>query len=1479
MTRISVSGILVAFIFTFCTSTGQEIGNTFTEKGLSLLGYHLCNYSVTKHVSKMIAYQKSYEKQTPCGGWIPWRVCTKTYYKEEYHAITVPEPMNVTDCCEGYEQVGLYCSLPLNRSSEFASTFGACPEKVEELNASCTIDKDCPERQKCCKTSKGMGCSDPVPEALNRSSEFASTFGACPEKVEELNASCTIDKDCPERQKCCKTSKGMGCSDPVPEEQTVATYWYNVSVLVKMDFKELIRVDPRLLEHSRLLHSMITGALWPLNVSVYHIQTTQAERYAETLTSQALIGLQQPIPLVNLSYLLKDIVMRVYEVIDIDVQGLDSPDILFKTSNTSALITNSTSVSQKTGRSIDSKCYPSAIMEHKIFGVTSSSFEVSWSVEPLLNHTFQIEVYKGKELIQEMETTNMTLDVFGLQAGTIYTVNISYEACGKTIASHRRLKTDALLFGVTIRILNYNFTEQFLNTSTKEYQRFFSIFMTEIEKSFPSNLLALYKMGKLKVQMDSIKAGSVIVKLKMIIEDPQFPKDLSAFDQMISSVHKSSVLQVDPQSSIVEDWDECAHRTENDCCVFAECINTIGSYVCRCRTTTDANPTRPGRNCEGEIVDPVSERIPIFESEGLPVTSVSSLYEAEIRTLTSKHNKATALPLVLRSSGAQESNTSTTDKMVPASQNVNASESDRSNSTLSISETPPQVTEKWASITTPSENLAEQRSTTQDQHGSSLSILPAESNITVYAQGNESLGETSTSGLLPEGNTWKIPTSARYVTEHPTLLNHTIEKKMGTGNSSSSEKKSRSLLPASSEEPSPSSTTIGSPATNCSGFLAMSSHVEGSGPLPVERTVFSNVTSTGFHVVWSTNYTQNPDFQFLLLDGEKLIQKVRTRSSNLTVSGLELGVLYTVKIETEVCEKNSKPAQWKIKTAAQKFSGTVRITNLNYSSGFSNSSSEEYRNFTHLFLTEVHTHLPLYILQQMDAGAIKLLITSVSNGSIVVHFDLLVATNMDASNVSRSFLDAFQHSHCFIIDNSSLSIHDYDECDSEETDCSPNASCSNTYGSYECSCKEGFSNKMSNTFFSICAAADIHRKHQNSMVVPSIYSNTSTNMPALDKEDSSRTLANTTSGTAVTKVPTQPRLSDHSSAQVSSLPVTKSVQKLSIKNAVRVVCEIEKVVITIQKLFLQQEAIPESSLYLGEPHCNVSISNSSHVILRTGWNECGTEVHTNTTHTIVKTVLRNDMSSLGVIHHLKVVGPVHCIFQNDLLTSSGYTPEGVYTIFEDLHGSGHFLTEMQLFIGNSLIPKNFSISASDDIMIEVGIRKEDSKLKVVVSECWATPSNNSMDLISFPFIHGSCPVPNTHTAITANGISSKAQFKLKIFSFVNNSVVYLHCKIHICVENLGSTCKTNCKGVRSWRTGETIATPHTSWGPLRKASDDLNEEKKPGLGVGYIVLIVIGVFVLALGIVALLAFRYQRKAGEYNFQIKSDNFSYQVFYE
>lgn len=59
----------------------------------------------------------------------------------------------------------------------------------------------------------------------------------------------------------------------------------------------------------------------------------------------------------------------------------------------------------------------------------------------------------------------------------------------------------------------------------------------------------------------------------------------------------------------------------------------------------------------------------------------------------------------------------------------------------------------------------------------------------------------------------------------------------------------------------------------------------------------------------------------------------------------------------------------------------------------------------------------------MDDGGIKMQITSITNGSVMVSFNLLIAEGVDAGNVSRAFLDAFQHSNRFKVDNRTLSIH------------------------------------------------------------------------------------------------------------------------------------------------------------------------------------------------------------------------------------------------------------------------------------------------------------------------------------------------------------------------------------------------------------------------------------------------------------------------
>lgn len=84
---------------------------------------------------------------------------------------------------------------------------------------------------------------------------------------------------------------------------------------------------------------------------------------------------------------------------------------------------------------------PSAITNHRIFSVTSNSFEMSWHVASTLNHTFQVQVFRDKEIVKNMRTDEVKMSVSGLEAGVMYSIEISYKSCGKSILSHQNVKT------------------------------------------------------------------------------------------------------------------------------------------------------------------------------------------------------------------------------------------------------------------------------------------------------------------------------------------------------------------------------------------------------------------------------------------------------------------------------------------------------------------------------------------------------------------------------------------------------------------------------------------------------------------------------------------------------------------------------------------------------------------------------------------------------------------------------------------------------------------------------------------------------------------------------------------------------------------------------------------------------------------------------------------------------------------------------
>ncbi|KFO28125.1 Uromodulin-like 1 [Fukomys damarensis] len=1313
-------------LLALASAMGLSWASGLTENGLSLLSYQLCSYQETRMVQRVEAVQTSHVTHVACGGWIPWRRCPKTVYRTQHLTVTVPEPRNVTACCKGYEQLGVYCVLPLNRSTEFASRPGICPTAVPEAPVS----------------------------------------------------PCSLDADCPGIQKCCPWRGDHHCVDPAPQDAGESPWsWYNVTMRVKTDFEDLQQVDPKLRNHSHLLCSLVASALQPLDSAVHYLGSASGD--TSTTVSGLLLGLARPLSVANVSAMLDDIMRRVCEVMGIWVQDVDEcvyaglqpcsrgqRCVNLEGSYQCLRGTQAPAPSAPLLGHAGEDCPP--IRDHVALNVTSSSFWVSWSASPSPRRDFHVQVSRGEQLLRSAWTSVPALWVTGLEAGQLYTVRTSYQGCGANISTTLSVKTDARVFEVVIRITDRNLTEQLLDGSSEEHRDFSWQLLREVENSFPPALSDLHSRGKLRLEIASLRAGSLVVSLRVIVQDPESPVGVSTLAPMLQLLCASAVFQIDPQGTRVQDWDECAHSSEHDCSPAARCINLEGSYTCQCREARGASPGQAGWACEGDAVSPTGSALSAAMGVTAPAIGTGT---------TTLVPEPPTLSLSRRNPGG--------------------------------SPTPAQA---WTSGPLPKRGaggiVGEERNSTGPGSGP------------VKAPGQ------------PWGNaTTELPTSPASASGPPGHVEwHTSRPTRGTPLDS---------VGLRQEDPGPSPFRV-SPSV----LTPESPKTPACVPVPIRKATISNVTGTSFHLAWAADITPGLTFHLTALSPRSTAVGLDTREPSATLSGLEPGVLYLVEIAAKACGKEGARMQLKVRTAAQKLRGRVRIANIRYSESLGDASSEQSRHFLGLFSSRVRDSLPATLRQHVDSGGIRVSVTRVTNGSVVVEFDLLMTVALDVQEVSAAFLDSLGNMSGLEAVRSNTVIWDYDECGRKEDDCVPGTSCQNTLGSFTCSCERG--------------APDSHVEYSGRACVGgSADSPTATPGPEWP--------------------PAGARTPAALPPSTSPVPLGPPA-RLNLTGAARVLCEIERVAIAIQKRFLLQEAIPEASLYLGQPPCNVSFSNASHVLLTAGWAECGTLVQSNKTSTVVKTVLRNNRPLDGVIHHPTVLSPIRCVFQNDLLTSLGYTPKwGEHAFVDDLHGAGMFVTEMQLFVGDSPIPQNHSVSASEDVKIQVGLDGQKSGLKVVLMECWATPSRDAWDPVAFGFINNSCPIPNTHTSVIQNGDSSKAQFKLRIFSFVNNSLVYLHCKLRVCMESPGNTCKINCNDFRFLRSGEGSTVLQATWGPLFRLDDGACPRAKPQLGAGYVALITVSALAVVAGAVTLLILRNQRTTGNYNFSIQPGSLGYQVF--
>ncbi|KAG1970446.1 uromodulin-like 1 [Pimephales promelas] len=562
---------------------------------------------------------------------------------------------------------------------------------------------------------------------------------------------------------------------------------------------------------------------------------------------------------------------------------------------------------------------------------------------------------------------------------------------------------------------------------------------------------------------------------------------------------------------------------------------------------------------------------------------------------------------------------------------------------------------------------------------------------------------------------------------------------------------------------------------------------------------------------------------------------------------------------------------------------------MNYTNALSDPDSDAYKEFCISVMNEILSHLPPETRALVNSGQVIIQITSLSAGSVIVNFSIFFqpSSNLTMSSMSSDFIASLQNSTTYTVDT--IYIEDLNECLAAEADCSPWASCENTNGSYTCACWSGYTDLSPSRPGRSCAASP------NATTI-----NPTTNYPGVSSDstttDTTTSITKTTFGNpsvsstvSTTHVQNITKTTVSSTSTTNSLttmpentitttltPMTSHLAAAPLIPYVAVECGLGYISVFIRRHILVAYSILETALYLGKPECALNRRNESHVGVTANWDSCGITLNHNITHNSFNVTLYNNVSMASNVH-LEV--PIICTYPSRITISTGYDPPGYLNMInEPVAGLGSFQVTVRLLNGTSPLPENSALYPNDKVIVEVAINTTVSQIKVVISKCWATSSNNSSESPSHVFLLDGCAMADSYTTVLQNGNSTVSLLSVQIFSLVNVDVIYLHCQIQICVEIQENTCRPDCIG-RAYRASNLIGLTKASIGPINRLhkgfpqTDTLDTLQT----VGFVVLGV-GVFLFSLAAITGLVY-HKRKIGVYNFNFKpqQENFSYNVF--
>ncbi|NWW43525.1 UROL1 protein, partial [Pedionomus torquatus] len=230
---------------------------------------------------------------------------------------------------------------------------------------------------------------------------------------------------------------------------------------------------------------------------------------------------------------------------------------------------------------------------------TSTMIQFSWKPEGgTRDGPYRVRLWGGSREMQNRSLNETSTAFENLLSDNEYQISVDVSSCSKNVNTSLTVRTAAEVFNGTTRITNEDFIPEYQNKSSTAFKDFETKFINETEKHLPQKILELIKGEKMRIVINSIKNGSVIVLFNIKLDIGENISKTEISDAFTDALNMSTVLQADLTKTVIEARNSCQPGL-NGCSQHATCTAEGATYSCQCnKGFTDNSPQVPGRVCQ-----------------------------------------------------------------------------------------------------------------------------------------------------------------------------------------------------------------------------------------------------------------------------------------------------------------------------------------------------------------------------------------------------------------------------------------------------------------------------------------------------------------------------------------------------------------------------------------------------------------------------------------------------------------------------------------------------------------------------------------------------------------------------------------------------------------------------------------------------------------------------------------------------------------